>query len=328
MPAVDSQPPLNTKLLFQPLAVKGWTLSNRIVVPPMVSNRDLDHDDAVRWYRRLAAEGPGLVIVEATRVHRFGTEYTPERIRPVVEAIHAGGAKAAIQLFPVPIGENWAPADLSRDKIDELVDRFVHATRVCVQAGFDGVEPHGAHGYLINQFFSPAANRRTDEYGGSVENRCRFSLRVAQACREALGDGLLLYRHTPVETDSYTVQDSFALTDRLVEAGLDILDISPGSDRRPGDLAAPFKDRYPQVPIIAVRRMDVVEHAVEVLRKGRADLVAVGRGMLVDATWPAKVRAGQLDQIEHCDECSVGCFDRLWAGKPVGCAKWPEDYRV
>ena len=318
----------DTAPLFEPLTIRGITLANRIVVPPMVSNRELNCEAAVRWYRRLAADGPGLVIVEATRVHRFGEDYTPDNIRPVVEAIHAGGAKAAIQLFPVPLKENWAPADLSPEKIAELIEQFAHATRVCRTAGFDGVEPHGAHGYLLNQFFSPAANTRTDGYGGSLENRCRFNLQIAQTCREAVGDGLLLYRHTPVETDSYTIEDSFVLTDALVELGLDILDISPGSNRRPGDLVAPFKQRYPEVPGIAVGRMDVVSHAVEVLAENRADLVAVGRGMLVDASWPQKVRAGRLDEIEPCDECSVGCFDRLWAGELVGCAKWPEGYEV
>ncbi len=316
------------KRLFEPLTVGPLTLANRIVVPPMVSNRDLNTDDAVRWYRRLAGDGPGLVIVEATRVHRFGEDYTAENVRPVVEAIHASGAKAAIQLFPVPLGESWTPASLSIEKIRELIGEFAHATRVCVEAGFDGVEPHGAHGYLLNQFFSPAANERTDDYGGSVENRCRFSLEIARACRSAAGDRLLLYRHTPVETESYTVEDSFALTDRLAEAGVDVLDISPGSARRPGDLSAPFKQRYPHLPVITVRRMEVVERAVEALRQGRADLVAVGRGMLVDAAWPRKVRDGAFDEIEHCDECSVGCFDRLWAGKLVGCAKWPEGYQV
>ena len=314
--------------LFQPLVVRGFELANRIVVPPMVSNRDLNTDDAVRWYRRLAAAGPGLVIVEATRIHRFAEDYTASGIRPVVDAIHESGAKAAIQLFPVPLGEKWEPADLSREKIAELVGQFAHATRICVEAGFDGVEPHGAHGYLMNQFFSPTANQRTDDYGGSIENRGRFSLTVARACRDPLGDRLLLYRHTPVETDGYTIEDSFALTDPLVELGLDILDISPASNRAPGDMSAPFKARYPELPIIAVGRMEIVDRAVEALTEGRADLIAVGRGMLVDATWPAKIREGRFDAVEHCEECSIGCFDRLWAGELVGCVKWPDGYRV
>lgn len=326
MPHMRDQLNEDVDRLFEPLAVRNLVLANRIVVPPMVSNRDLNTDDAVRWYRRLAANSPGLVIVEATRVHRFAEDYTAKNIRPVVEAIHESGAGAAIQLFPVPLGQTWRPADLSLERISDLIDHFARATRVCIEAGFDGVEPHGAHGYLLNQFFSPADNTRSDTFGGCVENRCRLSVAIARACREALGDRILLYRHTPAQADSYSIEDSFALTDRLIEAGVDVLDISPGSSQRPGDLAAPFKRRYPDVPVIAVWRMDVVERAVEVLREGRADLVAVGRGMLVDAAWPRKVRERQLDQIEHCEECSIGCFDRLWAGKPVGCVKWPEGY--
>ncbi|MBN1344609.1 MAG: hypothetical protein JXQ73_18100 [Phycisphaerae bacterium] len=318
----------NIDLLFEPLVVGSVTLANRIVVPPMVSNRALSSDAAVRWYGRLAAEGPGLVIVEATRIHRFQEDYTAEAIRPVVEAIHSRGAKAAIQLFPIPLGESWAPSDLSRERIDDLVRQFAHATSVCIAAGFDGVEPHGAHGYLVNQFFSPKANAREDGYGGSVENRCRFSLEVARACREAAGDALLLYRHTPVESESYGIEDSFVLTDRLVEIGVDVLDISPGGFRRPGELSAPFKERYARTPIITVWRMEVVTRAVEAIRERRADLIAVGRGMLVDASWPRKVRERQLDEIEQCEECSVGCFDRLWAGELVGCVKWPDGYHV
>jgi 2,4-dienoyl-CoA reductase-like NADH-dependent reductase (Old Yellow Enzyme family) len=318
----------DVQLLFRPFTVKGVTLANRIVVPPMAQNRPLNRDEGIRWYRRMAAEGPGLVIVEATRVDRFASDYTAENLRPLVDVIHEKDTKAAIQLFPVPIGEEWTPGDVSLARIAELVQEFARAARVCVDAGFDGVELHGAHGYLINQFFSPAANKRHDQYGGSLENRCRFSLELTRACRDAAGDRLLLYRHTPVEKDSYSVEDSFALTDRLLETGVDILDISPGSSRRPGDLAAPFKHRYPQVPVIAVRRLEVVSRAVEVLREGRADLVAVGRGMIVDATWPRKVRLGQFDQIIECNECSVGCFDRLWKGQLVGCVQWPKDYQV
>jgi len=318
----------DVELLFRPLAVKGLQLTNRIVVPPMVANRELNSDDGVRWYRRLAAAGPGLVIVGATRVHRFEKDYTARNLQPLVQAIRAGGAKAAIQLFPVPLGETWTPGDLSRPKITEMVERFAHATEVCVAAGFDGVELHGAHGYLINQFFSPSANKRRDEYGGSIENRCRFGVELVRACRRAAGDRLLLYRHTPVEADGYTVQDSFNLTDRLLDEGVDVLDISPGGDRRPGDLAAPFKQRYPRTPVITVWRLEVVRRAVEVLREGRADLVAVGRGMIVDAAWPEKVRQGRFDQIVECDECSIGCFDRLWAGQLVGCVKWPDGYVV
>lgn len=316
-----------TEMLFQPLTINGVTLENRIVVPPMATNREPNHDAGLRWYCRLAADGPGLIFTGAMRVQLFDHQYTVRNLRPLVEAVHERGPRIAAQLFPSPIGARPSPTEVEPGGVRELVELFARATQVCMEAGFDGVEIHGAHGYLINQFFSPVANTRTDDYGGSMQNRCRFGLELARACRQAAGQGLLFYRHTPLEKDGYTIEDSFVLTDQLLEAGVDVLDISPGGREEPGDWAAPFKHRYSHVPVIAVGRMDVVDRAVAVLREGRADLVAVGRGMIVDAAWPRKVREGNLDQVRLCRRCNT-CFDRLWAGHRVGCVQWPEGYDV
>jgi NADPH2 dehydrogenase len=315
-----------TGVIFQPITIKGVTIANRIVVPPMFSNREPTCPDGIQWYRRLVAESPGLLIVQATQCKRFGSDYTAENLRPLVQAVHEKGSRIAIQLFPLRITEKVAPSEISRREIGNLVDQFTRATECCMQAGFDGVEVHGAHDYLINQFFSPRANKRTDAYGGCIENRCRFGLDLARACRKAAGNGLLLYRHTPLEKDGYSIEDSFVLTDRLVDEGVDILDISPGSDRLPGDRAARFKHRYPGVPVIAVGHLEVVSRTVEVLRERRADLVAVGRGMLLDPSWPRKLREGRIDEVQICEGCG-GCFDRLWAGELVGCVRWPGDCR-
>jgi 2,4-dienoyl-CoA reductase-like NADH-dependent reductase (Old Yellow Enzyme family) len=306
--------------LFQPLEVKGKTLRNRVVMPPMVQLRGLTTPEGIEWYRRRAAGGVGLVIVEAIPVDRFGPELTAEGLRPLVDAIHAGGALAAIQLFPQITGAAGPPAALDGGQIEAIVAGYRSAGAICVEAGFDGLEPHGAHGFLLNQFFSPEQNQRSDDTGGSPGNRMRLALRIVEATRAGGGpEAILLYRHTPVG-QGYGIADSLALAKALVAAGVDILDISPASADAPGDRAAPFMGLG--APVIAVNELDEVERALEVLREGRADLVAVGRGLIADPEWPAKVRDGRFDDIVACVRCNEKCFGNLRQRIPVECTQW------
>lgn len=321
VPAVDVSP------LFAPLDVRGKVLRNRLVMPPMVQLRRITGPDGVDWYRQRAAGGVGLVIVEATAVDRFGCLLTARTLRPLVEAVHGEGARIAIQLFPVTfdfprVQPLPAPADLSLAEIAAIVDGYRRAAAICAEAGFDGVEPHGAHGYVLNQFFSPEQNRRADGYGGTQAGRERFALEIIGALRPVLDAAgmILLYRHTPVGK-AYGIDESLAFLQRLVEAGVDVLDISPASDQAPGDRAAPFTALG--VPVIAVNELDDVERALEVLNEGRAHLVAVGRGLIADPEWPARVRAGRFDEIQRCERCDEGCFGNLRRGIPVACAQWP-----
>lgn len=311
---------VDTSVLFEPLSVKGKVLRNRLVMPPMVVLRGLATPEGVEWYGRHARGGVALVIVEATAVNRFGSELTAENLRPLVEAIHAGGALAAIQLFPVSFGRPVSPAMLKRDEIEGILAAYRVAASICREAGFDGAEPHGAHGYVLNLFFSPVKNRRKDEYGGELPNRMRMALRVVEATREGLGaDRLLLYRHTPVG-HGYGIEESLVLAEELVTAGVDILDISPSSIEAPGDRSAPFK-RF-GVPVIAVNQLDDPARAVEALREGRADLVAIGRGLIADPDWPNKVREGRLGEVVKCIRCDEKCFGNLKKGIPIECSQW------
>jgi len=309
---------LDVTPLFEPLTVKDRTIPNRIVMPPMVSNRSIVGDDGIEWYRERAAGGVGLVIVEATAVNRFVEELTAENLGRLVEAIHEDGALAAIQLFPVTFGSDISPGELTLEQIREIVQLFERASEICARAGFDGVQPHGAHGYLINQFFSPANNERTDEYGGILENRMRMGIEVVRASRKGLGeDRLILYRHTPSQKESYTIEESLAFAEKLVSEGVDVLDISPASEELPADRAEPFRGLG--VPVIAVNQMDDVGRALEALNEGRADLIAVGRGLIADPLWPGKVRDGRFDELVSCTRCNEGCFGNLREGIPIEC---------
>lgn len=325
---------LDTSPLFRPLRIKGKTLRNRIVMPPMATCRGVTTPEAAAWYGRRARGGVALVVVEATSIGRFGIDLTAENLRPVVSAIHAGGALAAIQLFPTAPGRQVAtgstrvaptntrvtPDDLSLTDIDVLVQRYRMAAGLCAAAGFDAIEPHGAHGYLLNQFFSPEMNRRTDGYGGSTDNRMRLALEIVGAVRPACGASMLvMYRHSPVGA-GYGVDESVTFARRLVSAGVDVLDLSPSSERYPGDRSWPFREVG--AALITVNGLDRPERALEALTQGRAHLVAVGRGIIADPDWPNKVRQGRLDALVVCDRCDA-CHEDLRAGRPVSCRKWP-----
>ncbi|MBI2300909.1 MAG: NADH:flavin oxidoreductase [Armatimonadetes bacterium] len=306
-------------ILFQPLTIKGVTLHNRVVLPPMVTNRDLNGAEARAWYRQFADGGAGTVIVEAARIPQLGDKLTADSLRPLAESIHAGGAAAVVQLFWPPPERRDRPDRITLDDIGTALGQFEAAAATCRDAGFDGVEPHGAHGFLLNQFFSPRYNTRKDAYGGGLEGRMRLGLEVAAASRAGLGpEPLLFYRHTPNEFDSYGTPETVEFCRRLVAAGVDVLDLSPSSEQAPGDRAAQVK-ALGIAPVIAVGRLGEPDRALEALREGRCDLVAVGRGQIADPDWANKLADGEPERIEECVLCDQGCFGNLREGKPIEC---------
>jgi len=310
--------------LFSPFRIRHLELRNRIVAPPMLQMRPITSPEGIAWYRRLAAGGAGMVIVEVTSILRFGDELNARTLRPLVSAIHDEGAAAAIQLFPVHFGQATDPTALSAQEIAAILDGYARASHVCREAGFDAVEPHGAHGYLINQFFMPDRNKRTDEYGGTLEGRCRFAVRIVQRIRQTVGpDYLVFYRHTPTGK-AYGMNDSLELARQLVAAGVDVLDISPAKEKMEADLAAPFKARF-RVPVIAVNGMENPHAATAALRAGRCDLVAIGRSLITDAELPKKIQTGRMNEIIPCVKCDEGCFGHIRSREPVYCTQWKDD---
>ena len=310
--------------IFQPLRIKGVVLRNRVVAPPMFQVRPTLSPEGIAWHRRLAGGGAAMVIVEGTSVRKLATKHSPGDLRPLVEAIHDQGAAAAIQLFPVIADDVADPDAPTAGQIEKLIEQFAAAARLCREAGFDAVEPHGAHGYLLNQFFMPDKNHRTDRYGGSPDGRGRLGEQIVAAMRRACGPELLiLFRHTPTG-GGYTIEDSFAFVERLIDAGLDVLDISPARDKEVADVADRFKRLF-NVPVIAVGGMEDPAAAAEALRLGRCDLVGVGRQLIADASWPEKVRQGRLDEIVACAKCDKACFGHIFKGEPAACVQWDDE---
>lgn len=315
--------------IFSPLRVRSVELANRAVVPALHQVRPILSPEGLAWHRRLVSGGAGLVIVERVAVSSFGKELTPEALKPLAEAIHSGGAAAVVQLWARRPGEKPDPDQLSLEQIEETIEDCGKAAAVCQQAGFEGVEPHGAHNTLLNEFFMPDKNHRRDEFGGTLDNRCRFGVRIVKQIRKVVGEELLiLYRHTPIG-DNYGLEDSLRLGQQLVEAGLDILDISPGAafmvrEGSVAGLAEPFNTEL-SIPVIAVGGMEDPEEAARALREGKCDLIAIGRQMIADPHWPEKVREGRLTKVIKCTKCGRGCWGNLEKYQPVECVQWAKD---
>jgi 2,4-dienoyl-CoA reductase-like NADH-dependent reductase (Old Yellow Enzyme family) len=324
-------------VLFQPLEIGGLALSSRIVMPPMLTLMGLDSEQAAAYYEERARGGVGLIILEGTGVERLRSAEFVAALRGLAERLHRYGAAVLIQLFRgdrSPTGDRFAPSaagdarEATTDEVLDSIQDFGAAAAAARGAGLDGAEVHGAHGFFLNQFFSPLTNKRSDEFGGAREGRMQFGLRAVRAMRAAAGDGFLIaYRHTPAQFDpgGYSLADTRAFAPRLANAGADVIDISPStSPDSPthADLAAAVKAAV-GVPVIAVGGMDDPDVAAAALRDGACDLVAIGRGLIADPEWPAKVRDDRLDGIIVCTKCDEKCFGHLRQGLPIECTENP-----
>ncbi len=313
--------------LISPLKVKTYTLRNRIVLPPMQTGR-ASFEGAVtnrliNFYVRRSTHS-GLPIVEHSYVSPIGKigpkqlaihdDSTIGGFEKLATALHEVGAPAVVQISHAggvtnrrvigtePAGPS--PRDKSRmldvNEVYAIADDFALATERAVKAGFDGVELHGAHGYLLNQFYSPLFNKREDEFGGSLEKRMHFPLLVAEKVRRCLGSRLLLYRLGSDDLAPYGthIEDSVVFAKRLEAAGVDILDISGGMcGSEPRQLRQVKGYFVPQaeaikkvvsVPVIGVGGITETEFADKLVRDGKVDLVAVGRAFWTDAQWAEK----------------------------------------
>ena len=313
--------------LIDPLKVKSYTLRNRIVLPPMQTGRASFEGEVtnrlINFYVRRSLH-LGLPIVEHSFVSPTG-KIGPKQLainsdsaitgfEKLANALHTVGALAVVQISHAggvtnkrvigtqPAGPS--PREKSRmletSEILAIVDDFGLAAERAVKAGFDGVELHGAHGYLLNQFFSPLFNKREDEFGGSLEKRMRFPLLIVEKVRRILGDRLLLYRlgSDDLAPNGTHIEDSIVFAKRLEGSGVDILDVSGGMcGSEPRQLRLIKGYFIPQaseikkavkVPVIGVGGITEAEFADKLVTEGKVDLVAVGRAFWTDSQWAEK----------------------------------------
>ena len=332
--------------LFDPLRIKEVELKNRIVFAPLVTNFGLRNEKAVNYFAERARGGAGLIIVHGTPVDLFLKDRVVRDLEPLVSKVHGQGAKIAVQLWHGNElnGQAVVPSaresfrQISREEIRTVVDKFATAARNCREARFDGAEVHGAHGYFINQFFSPLTNQRTDEYGGNAEKRMLLAMELIVAMREAAGEKfLLIYRHSAVNglPGGTSIEESARLARALENHWLDIFDVSAGfgqgsalsipdasaPEGTHADLAARIKASV-SIPVIAVGRIQSRAAAEKILAEGKADLVALGRQLLADPFWPKKVQEGREDEVVLCNYCNT-CTEEMRAGRPIICAQNP-----
>ncbi len=354
-------------VLFEPVHIGDLEVKNRIYMPAMHMNMARDYqvtDTLVDFYAERARGGAGLITVGYATVdglsgntmnigaHQDG--FVPGLAR-LAKAIRENGARASVQLnhagrynfsffldgkepvAPSAVASRMTretPRELDVEEIEEIVRAFAQAALRVKTAGYDAVEVLSGTGYLISQFLSEVTNKRTDEYGGSFENRMRFGLEVMRAIKEAVGESFPLVvringnEFMPGGLGRKPLQQ-YAL--RLVDAGVDALCINVGwhEARVPqiiagvprgvfGYLARGIREKV-NVPVIASHRINDPDVARELLADGMCDMVAIGRGLIADPWFPEKARTGREQEIVHCIGCAQGCFDHLFQLKPVAC---------
>lgn len=361
--------------LFTPVTINSLTLKNRAVMPAMGTGyANMDNTPSrrlIEYLARRARGGTGLIITEICAVDPRGRAFPNQlaawndesvtHLARIPDAIHREGSRVAIQLHhagretfgsvigavpeaPSPIPSailNQTCEEMSLARIAYMVDAFGDAALRAKKAGFDAVEIHAAHGYLLNQFLSPFSNQRTDQYGGSDENRARFVLEVIEAVRGRVGTGFpVLIRVSADEMirGGYDLGFMQWLAPRLVSAGVDVIHASVGVYSTPGQLSIASMDtpegfnlfraraikEVAGVPVIGVGRV-TLEMAEKALAEGDADLISFGRQHLTDPDFITKAKEGRFEDIRMCVACNQGCIDRLsFEMKSSSCTFNPE----
>lgn len=347
-------------MLFRPVEIGSLELRNRVVMAPMTSGYGSPDgyatQDLADYYVARARGGVGLITCEACYVERVGRgflgqlaldhdRYIPD-LAKLSRSVHEAGAKIVLQLIhcgrqatsamcggqpvapsaiPCPVIREM-PRALSLKEVRGLIDAFVTAALRSKEAGFDGVELHAAHGYLLNQFLSPYSNTRTDEYGGDLFNRCRVLLEILEGIRSQLGSNYpILCRLSADEfvPRGLTLSDTRILAKWLQNAGLNAISVSggvyetahrivPPMDVQQGSLVSLAQGirESVSIPVIAVGGFHDPFFADRVLVEGKADLIAMGRALLADPEWANKAQRKEIHLIRPCIYCNQ-CRNRI-----------------
>ena len=353
-------------MLFSPISINKLTLPNRIIMPAMVSgyaaiNGEVT-DQLIHYHEERAAGGVGLTIVEATYVELGGNCYnrglgvdSDEMIRglaKLVKAIHGHGGRAALQIMHggrvanpetsrrprrlvsyIPgLIKHQDGRELDLEEIEYLLECFKKGAARAIEAGFDALEIHGAHGCLIAQFMSPYTNKRTDHYGGSLENRMRFPLEIVRRMREVAGpDFPISFRYSVDEFVPTGVNISMAqeMAKMMVAVGVDMIHVSTGLAESnqytipPSPIlqgwnaersAAIKKAIDDKVPVSVAGRINDGPTAKKILAEGQSDLVSMGRALIADPKLPKKIKDGVDISRVPCVACNEGCVGCMAVG--------------
>jgi len=362
--------------IFTPFKIGTCEIPNRLVVPAMVANMCPDGtatEQYIKYHEEKAKGGWGLIITEDYRINEHAAGYPavaalydesqiPSHKR-LTDAVHQYGAKIFAQIYhagrqansavnggmqpvscsPIPCPWNKEiPHELTVEEIKQLVKDFGVTALNAKKAGFDGIEIHAAHGYLIHEFLSPNCNHRIDEYGGTYENRMRFLAEIMEETRKQVGPDFPISVRFSAEENSEGGRRKFESRQMLMdieEMGADVIHLSNGMYgvrsslgivasffQQHGwnqDFAAEAK-QFLHIPVITVGRISEPGMAEDIIRSGKADFVAMGRASLADPHWPEKAKAGRNCDIRQCIGCLQGCTASTYQGVPIYCLVNPE----
>lgn len=356
--------------LFSPLSINGKTLKNRCVVTPMLMNYCEEDGTCterfIAYHEAKAKGGFAMIVTENVAVTEVakGYQWIPglwkdEHIpgfKQLTDRIHQHDALMIAQLnhpgrqasekyakaqswapsaMPDPYHNQEIPHEMTIEEIHKTVSDFGDAARRAKEAGFDGIELHGSHGYMIPQFMSMYTNKRTDHYGGDLFNRMRFAMEIIQDVRAKCGpDFILGYRISADErvTGGLTIEDTKAIIPYLDEASVDYFSVTiavnatddqmiPSMYYRHGyqaDYAKEVKS-VTHKPVITVGRINDTRIANSILRSGKADLIGFARQSLADPETPNKAKAGRFEEIRKCVGCLHGCVGHIDTGRTGTC---------
>jgi 2,4-dienoyl-CoA reductase-like NADH-dependent reductase (Old Yellow Enzyme family)/NADPH-dependent 2,4-dienoyl-CoA reductase/sulfur reductase-like enzyme len=362
--------------IFTPLTVKTMTIKNRIVMPPMGTNYGGTNgeftEEHIKYYEQRAKGGTGLIIIEnvcvdftmgsngTTQIRLDHDKYIPGLYK-LTERLHKHGACASIQInhsgasaVParmegrIPVSSSDIPSKtggavpraLTKEEILDIVENYAAAAKRAQMAGFDAVEIHAGHSYLICQFLSPVYNKRTDEFGGSVENRTRFARMIIDAVRKAVGPMFPIMLRVSAEEfveGGNTLEDTLEILEYLNDE-VDIFNVSSAlndsiqyqidamylEDGWRSYMAKAVKDKFNK-PVITTGNIRNPQVADDILKEGKADLIGMGRGLIAEPNWVNKVQSGKEDTLRKCISCNIGCAGhRIGLNRPIRCTINPD----
>jgi 2,4-dienoyl-CoA reductase-like NADH-dependent reductase (Old Yellow Enzyme family) len=309
------------------LIIRGKNIKNRIVMPPMMcfsfkgDNGGMYGKQYVDHYTARAKGGTGLIIIQSTDVMGATKQagvWSDGQMKPlqsIAENCHHYDSTVMIQLAFGSMDIN----DLSVTQLHDLQDDSVAAAKRSKDAGFDGVEFHFAHGFTLCKFLDPTHNKRTDNYGGTVENRVRFITEIIHQLREVTSENFIISAR--MGSNIPDVEGAIAVAKVLEKNGIDLLNISFGMEEPKNEVLADFKGnnivyngskikKNVNIPVIVVSEIFTGEQAQYLVEDGYADFVAIGRGMFTDENWANKVFAGE--PINQCRNCGGNMRKCMW----------------
>lgn len=361
------------QFLFSPLRIGNIEVKNRIVSAPittLLAEGNMPGDRLRAHLVSKARGGVGMIITEESIVHPTGHRFRENilaydpgivpHLRRLADEVHSYGARILMELqhpgqqmtgaysglpvwapSPIPgILHHETPHEVDRAEIGELVSAYAKAAEHAMEGGMDGVEIHAAHGYLIGQFLSPFSNKRTDEYGGSLENRMRFLMEILDTVRRTVGPGFVV--SVRLNGDEFVpgglvLEEAAEIAGVLARSGLiDFIDVSASNyhtiHTSHGSMDVPLGSlvylasaikRVVELPVCTVHRINDPVQAEKILADGHADLVAMARELICDPELPVKARQGRIDDIRNCVACNQGCLATVLADRSIACIQNP-----